>query len=115
MQFLFSLSQMGPGTFRLLLATIVVITHYSALNLGGTAVDLFFVLSGYWVTRMWNLKYSLLDRPYAVFMRSRVWRLAPIFWLCSGLAIFITSYLPTLIATSKPALHMTHWQLLSFS
>lgn len=40
---------------------------------------MFFVLSGYWIARMWDEKYSQLDSPYQAFVISRWWRLAPLF------------------------------------
>lgn len=77
---------MGPGLFRLLLATVVVIFHYSSFSLGHAAVYLFFVLSGYWVYQMWERKYAHTRNPYLTFAISRVWRIAPVFLLCSALA-----------------------------
>jgi len=77
---------MGPGLFRLLLATVVVIYHYSSFSLGHAAVYLFFVLSGYWVYQMWQRKYSRMRHPYLTFAISRAWRIAPVFLLCSALA-----------------------------
>lgn len=70
---------MNPGCFRLLLAFVVVVHHSFPLRLGSWAVGLFFVLSGYWVARMWRTKYSALPRPYASFVVSRWWRLMPLF------------------------------------
>lgn len=43
----------GPGMLRLLLALVVVISHLSSVNIGQPAVNIFFVLSGYWVSRRW--------------------------------------------------------------
>jgi peptidoglycan/LPS O-acetylase OafA/YrhL len=77
---------MGPGFFRLLLASVVVIFHYSGFALGHTAVYLFFVLSGYWVCQMWERKYAHTRNPWLTFVLSRAWRLAPVFLLCSALA-----------------------------
>jgi peptidoglycan/LPS O-acetylase OafA/YrhL len=88
---------MGPGLFRLLLASVVVVYHYSSLSLGHTAVYLFFVLSGYWVYRMWQDKYCRTRNPYLTFVVSRAWRLAPVFLLCSALACAIFQLLPLLI------------------
>jgi peptidoglycan/LPS O-acetylase OafA/YrhL len=78
---------MAPGLFRLVLATFVVISHYTRLSLGWTAVYIFFVLSGYWVTQMWCERYSRCRRPYETFMISRAWRMLPVFVLCSILAM----------------------------
>lgn len=43
----------GPGSLRLILALVVLLSHLSALNIGRPAVVVFFVLSGYWVSRRW--------------------------------------------------------------
>lgn len=42
----------GPGLLRFLLAALVVVSHLSSLNVGRPAVLLFFMLSGYWVSRL---------------------------------------------------------------
>ena len=48
----------GPGAFRFFLASLVVVQHVSRLSLGHPAVLLFFMLSGYWVSRMYAERYS---------------------------------------------------------
>ena len=44
----------SPGTFRLLLALLVVLDHFTGIMVGRAAVYLFFVLSGFWIHRMWT-------------------------------------------------------------
>lgn len=68
-----------PGLFRLLLAFVVVVHHSFPLRLGSVAVGLFFVLSGFWISRMWCQSYSKIPSPYFTFLVSRWWRLAPLF------------------------------------
>lgn len=75
-----------PGRFRLGLATIVVVTHFSRLELGAAAVYLFFVLSGFWVYRMYAGKYRRAPHPGRLFVASRAWRLLPAFLLFNALA-----------------------------
>lgn len=77
-----------PGLFRLALATIVVVTHFSRLELGA-AVDLFFVLSGFWICRMFMAKYQRARRPGLVFVASRALRIYPVFLLFNGLALLL--------------------------
>ena len=87
---------MKPGLFRLFLASLVLVHHSFPLRLGACAVGLFFVLSGFWVTRMWRSTYSHMPRPFLAFYASRWWRLAPLFmvvqllcvlsWMCSDSA-----------------------------
>jgi peptidoglycan/LPS O-acetylase OafA/YrhL len=104
---------MGPGLFRLLLASVVVAYHYSSLALGHAAVYLFFVLSGYWVYRMWEDKYRRTRNPYLTFVISRIWRLAPVFLLCSALASAIFLLLTRLIQPAIPIAPVTPgWDML---
>jgi peptidoglycan/LPS O-acetylase OafA/YrhL len=82
----------GPGALRLALAGIVFASHISKFNIGAIAVEIFFVLSGYWIYGMWNSKYSLSRSPYLTFFISRVWRLFPTFLACS-FAVLLFLYL----------------------
>ena len=79
----------GPGAFRLILASLVFVHHTSRLAIGPAAVYLFFCLSGFWIYRMWNGRYSKTVNPYLTYLISRLWRLLPTFLLVSGLAIGI--------------------------
>lgn len=78
-----------PGILRLFLAATVVVQHARLCALGNWAVDVFFILSGYWVCRMWWEKYRQRERPLAVFFASRFWRLWPTYLVCQliGLAV----------------------------
>lgn len=78
---------MPPGIYRLLLATLVVLHHGETLLLGTVAVGIFFLLSGYWIARVWSDKYAKRDSGYLLFISSRWWRLAPLFFAVQGLAI----------------------------
>lgn len=98
---------MGPGLFRLLLATVVVVYHYSNISLGHAAVYLFFVLSGYWFYQMWEHKYAKTRNPYLTFAISRAWRIAPVFLLCSALAcamVWLQIHLETTHGTPPPGM-----------
>ncbi len=79
----------APGLFRLFLAMLVTIHHSFPLRLGGWAVGIFFVLSGYWIARMWKEKYVLRKSPYLSFVISRWWRLAPLFITVQLLAVIL--------------------------
>lgn len=76
-----SLPSFGPGAFRFVLASLVVVQHVSRLSLGHPAVLLFFMLSGYWVCRMYAERYRLAHRGLARFYLSRFLRLWPLFAL----------------------------------
>ncbi|MGF6774148.1 peptidoglycan/LPS O-acetylase OafA/YrhL [Paraburkholderia sp. GAS199] len=93
---------MSPGAFRFFLATVVLVFHYSSFGVGHTPVYLFFALSGYWVYSMWTHKYESTRDPYVTFMISRIWRLAPVFLLCSFIALAITMILPLIVTPQVP-------------
>jgi peptidoglycan/LPS O-acetylase OafA/YrhL len=46
------MTKIGSGLFRLFLAFAVVLHHSFPLRLGAWAVDVFFILSGYWISRL---------------------------------------------------------------
>lgn len=76
--------------FRLLLAVLVMVFHSVAfLTIGHYAVYVFFVLSGYWITKMYIEKYSLFTKPYWVYIQSRLFRLLPVYWVILLLAMLV--------------------------
>lgn len=80
------LSLTGPGLFRFALALLVFVNHTSSVDLGFSAVLIFFTLSGYWIFNMWTERYSRARSPYVTFMISRMWRLWPAFIFSSAIA-----------------------------
>jgi peptidoglycan/LPS O-acetylase OafA/YrhL len=74
-----------PGQFRLFLAALVVLHHSFPFRMGSWAVYVFFILSGYWISKMWKAKYVHTRQPYLTYMISRWWRLAPVFLAVTGL------------------------------
>jgi peptidoglycan/LPS O-acetylase OafA/YrhL len=84
-----SAATVPPGTFRLILAYLVVLSHSSAIGLGIGAVYIFFMLSGYWIRQMWDREYSRTDVPYITFIVSRAWRLFPAYY--AALALWIVA------------------------
>lgn len=82
----------GPGIFRLVLASFVVLSHVSSLDVGRPAVIIFFMLSGYWVMRMYDTKYSHMNQPAIQFYASRIVRLWPTFIFCI-LLVMISNWL----------------------
>jgi peptidoglycan/LPS O-acetylase OafA/YrhL len=82
-----------PGQTRFILAFMVILFHLSqSVFLGEFAVGCFFILSGYWISLMYERKYSKIKDTLKVFYISRVWRLLPVFYTFTILAI-ITSIL----------------------
>lgn len=75
----------SPGALRMALAFAVFLHHTTNFNLGMSAVLIFFVLSGYWVAAMWTHTYSKTALAYFTYLISRIWRVAPVFALCSAI------------------------------
>lgn len=75
----------GPGATRFVLALLVLCYHFTPLRSGNFAVCCFYILSGYWITKMWKQKYSKAIAPQLVFIVSRWLRIAPMLLLCTGL------------------------------
>ena len=67
----------GPGAFRVLLALMVVISHVTRFDIGRPAVMAFFILSGYWVGRMYHEKYA--QHRVTLFYASRFFRIWPLY------------------------------------
>ena len=80
---------LGPGAFRLFLATMVLVSHVSIGRFGVVSVMVFFILSGYWVTRMYRQKYAVALAPISTFYLSRFLRLWPAFVVAVLVAIAI--------------------------
>lgn len=68
---------MPPGMFRLCLAAAVVLAHISTIDCGRLAVMIFFFLSGYWTTRIWNEKFD--SNHTLKFYLSRFLRIYPLY------------------------------------
>ena len=66
-----------PGAFRLILAMLVFLSHMSRFGTGRLAVMLFFVLSGYWISDLWQRETG--RRRYAVFAANRLLRIWPLY------------------------------------
>lgn len=91
-----------PGLTRFILAFCVILYHLSQnIFLGYFAVGCFFILSGYWISLMYEHKYSKKEASLKVFYVSRLWRLLPVFYtfvilglVVDGLShsVFFTNY-----------------------
>ena len=87
----------SPGAFRLILALAVFLHHSTGFNIGMSAVLIFFVLSGYWVATMWAHTYAHTRTPYLTYLISRIWRITPVFALCS-----LISWVLLLVREGRP-------------
>ena len=77
----------NPGAFRLWLALMIVLHHLSGIEVGKAPVLAFFMLSGFWVHRVWTDRYSHTRQPWLTFIVSRWWRIAPLLILATPLAV----------------------------
>lgn len=81
-----------PGSFRFFLALVVAVYHVAgSLFFGVAAVYAFFILSGYWVTKMYVEKYKNLNGPVLTFYTSRLLRLYPAYLFITFLALIVNS------------------------
>src|ERR1700736_4048071 len=87
------MTKMGPGFFRLFLSFVVVCHHSFPFRLGAWGVYVFFILSGFWISRMWRQRYAQTHHPLLTFMISRWWRLAPVFLICTALSVTSSFFL----------------------
>ncbi|NCD67820.1 acyltransferase family protein [Mucilaginibacter agri] len=78
------------GVIRFILATLVILYHVSGSVFVGTmAVYCFFILSGYWVTYMYEAKYLKGRYPIKTFYSSRILRIFPVYILLSILSFWM--------------------------
>lgn len=70
---------LSPGAFRLLLAVAVLVSHASRFDIGRLAVLLFFYLSGYWVSRIYQSEFA--GRRWLMFYVGRWLRIAPLYFV----------------------------------
>jgi peptidoglycan/LPS O-acetylase OafA/YrhL len=82
-------------SIRGLAAIAILVLHIWMPTLGilGTAVNLFFVLSGYLITTI-LLKYAVTDRSCIAFYMRRFLRIAPIYYLSLAFVVLINPFLP---------------------
>jgi peptidoglycan/LPS O-acetylase OafA/YrhL len=92
------LTNFGPGKLRLVLAILVVFSHLSFVEIGRPAVFVFFMLSGYWVLRMYQQKY-VLSGPVWMFYLSRFMRI----WLPFATAFILTFTVFAVFSNAKPS------------
>ena len=105
----------SPGMFRMLLALIVVLHHFSRVGLGDAAVCLFFALSGYWISIMWEAQYVRAKQKYLTFLVSRFWRLIPTFGLCSLVVFFLNpDFIPQNYISFLPNIMIIGYRYLEF-
>ena len=84
------------GLIRLLLALIVVVAHtgnsLKILNNGSDCVQLFFIISGFYIFLILDKKYYKLSNSYYYFITNRVLRIFPMYFGILFLAISYALY-----------------------
>jgi len=84
------------GLIRLLLALSVVIAHsrnsFKILNNGSDCVQLFFIISGFYMFLILDKKYYKLSNSYYYFITNRVLRIFPMYFVILFLAISYALY-----------------------
>ncbi|MBS2006510.1 MAG: acyltransferase [Cyanobacteria bacterium SZAS TMP-1] len=83
------------GTLRLWLALCVLLIHaqtgfYVAPLPGSTAVQMFFIISGFYMSLVWDDKFSKAEHPVKSFYKSRFLRIFPAYWLTILLSTLIS-------------------------
>ncbi|MFK7751020.1 MAG: acyltransferase family protein [Sedimentitalea sp.] len=79
----------APGLFRIVLALLVCVSHLTRLEVGQTAVFIFFMLSGYWSVRMYHEKYLRLPNPRVTFWIARFLRIWILYVICQIGAVLV--------------------------
>jgi peptidoglycan/LPS O-acetylase OafA/YrhL len=97
--------------FRILLATVVFASHSSRFDFGSAAVDVFFVLSGFWIYKMWVARYAITKHSYLTYLISRSWRLLPVFLLASATILSVNRWLYSSIIPIGDAGNRIHFVL----
>lgn len=87
-----------PGMFRLFLSALVVLFHATKyFPFGEFAVNTFFILSGYWIYRMYDTHYQYLKNPFKTFIISRILRIYPLYYFCTLAALSLIIINPLIL------------------
>lgn len=95
------LSKIGPGQFRLILAVLVVVEHLSRMEVGKVAVMVFFVLSGYWVSKIYTERFLTKSSDVIAFYISRFLRVWPMYMIAISIAYFIATFSGTGVSSNS--------------
>lgn len=101
----------GPGSFRLLLALLVVGSHLYPpwFFYPAASVYVFFVLSGYWISRLYDRKYQETAQPAFAFWLGRIKRLMPIFWVNLLLSLCAIAFTKLSVWPHMQAFSLSEW------
>lgn len=85
-------------------ATAVVACHMTDFPLGAIGVDLFFVISGFIIGKVMS------GRSAGAFLRDRLWRIFPFYWLCA-LPWFFLAWFTGHVQADRMASSLTLWPI----
>lgn len=109
------------GVLRLLLAISVVLAHCKGFFghyfvAGDIAVQAFYIISGFYMSLVWNEKYRLQPSPYLTFLKNRLQRLFPAYWtvllLTLGLSLLLY-YISDFQSTGRLDVYFKYYDTLS--
>jgi peptidoglycan/LPS O-acetylase OafA/YrhL len=106
------------GILRYLLALSVVIAHstdvFGFTLVGGyMAVQIFFIISGFYMAMVLNEKYKSDD--YYLFISNRALRIYPIYWVVLGLTLMLSILSGILFDNwGKLTFYLDHWDQMTF-
>ncbi|MBW3624107.1 MAG: acyltransferase [Armatimonadetes bacterium] len=104
------------GLIRCLLALAVVLSHTTPifgvrLVDGSLAVQAFYMISGFYMTLILNEKYLPENSTYGLFLRSRLLRLFPIYWLVLTATLIVQGLWPATIPPREEILgSLGYWK-----
>jgi len=114
-----------PGITRFILAMLVISFHLSPnAFFGSFAVGAFFMLSGYWISMMYTKKYLLKAHTLQVFYTSRIWRIFPVFLICTCLMLisqllshadWLVAQVQALVLDKQIRFYFSNFFILSYS
>jgi peptidoglycan/LPS O-acetylase OafA/YrhL len=86
------------GLFRFILALSVFIAHAQPvlgiyLIPGNVAVEAFFIISGFYMSLILNEKYLLVKGGYKIFIKNRLLRIFPIYWIVLIFSIAASAFI----------------------
>ncbi|MEH6457517.1 MAG: acyltransferase [Cocleimonas sp.] len=107
------------GVLRYLLALSVVIAHSTSVFgitlVGGyMAVQIFFIISGFYMAMVLNEKYN--SRDYFLFISNRALRIYPIYWVVLILTLILSMFSGLLFDNwGKLTYFLDYWEYMSFT
>jgi len=102
------------GLLRFLLAIAVILSHSGSLFglkfvSGPTAVEAFFIISGFYIALILNEKYVKANDSYRLFITNRFLRLYPMYWVMLIISLICSYCISNYDATAYGS-SLTYWE-----